>query len=65
MKYTVTIARVEYLYHDFEIDADTPEQAEKLAKTAAQDVTDWNLAESEVFVHEVRADNGQAVYTGR
>jgi hypothetical protein len=65
MKYTVTIARVEYLYHDFEIDADTPEQAEKLAKNAAQDVTDWNLAESEVFVHEVRTDNGQAVYTGR
>ena len=65
MKFTITVARVEYLYHDFEIDADTPEQAEELARIAAQDVTDWNLAESEVFVNEVRTENGQAVYTGR
>ena len=65
MKYTVTIARVEYLYHDFEIDAGTQEQAQELAKIAAQDVTDWNLAESEMFVHEVQTDNGHVVHTGR
>jgi hypothetical protein len=65
MKFTITVARVEYLYHDFEIDADTPEQAEELARIAAQDVTDWNLVESEQFVNEVRTDNGQVVYSGR
>jgi hypothetical protein len=65
MIFTVTVARIEYRSHDFKIDAETPEQAEELARIAAKNVTDWKLAEAEQFVNEVITDEGLVVYTGR
>jgi hypothetical protein len=65
MKYIVTVARTEYRYHDFEIEADSPEEAADLGLIAGQDNDDWKIADVEQFVNEVYAADAKVVYSGR
>ena len=54
MKYTVTIARTEYRYHEFEVEADSIDNAEYMAKQLAEKNTDWKLVDVDQFVNNIQ-----------
>lgn len=53
MKYKVTVGRVDYYSIDLEVDADSEEEAGRLAKDLSCDEDDWLCCGVEYLVNDV------------
>jgi hypothetical protein len=55
-KFKVTLARTEYLYQNFMVEADTPEEAQEIAWDRSGD---WEVADASEFVDHIECIEGE------